>query len=107
MALLLIQPFIGLVHHRRYLSTKKAGAWTYLHVWYGRILILLGIINGGLGLQLADDSMSGMIAYGVVAGIVGVMYCVGMVVFELKRARQGKNTTSNVTPEDGSKPETA
>jgi hypothetical protein len=104
--LLLLQPFIGLIHHRRYLSTQKVGKWTYLHVWYGRILILLGMINGGLGLQLADNSMGGTIAYGVVAGTVGLSYCGGMVVVELKRWRPGKKMTSNVPLEEGRKPET-
>lgn len=105
--LLLLQPFIGLIHHRRYLSKQKAGKWTYLHVWYGRILILLGMINGGLGLQLADNSMGGTIAYGVVAGTVGLFYCGGMVVVELKRWRQGQKTTSNVPMKESNNPETA
>jgi hypothetical protein len=42
-----------------------------------------GIVNGGLGLQLAGNSKGGMIGYGVVAGIVGVLYLV-LVVFKRK-----------------------
>lgn len=34
--------------------------------------MLLGIINGGLGLQLASNTTGGEIAYGVVGGISGV-----------------------------------
>lgn len=33
--------------------------------------MLLGIVNGGLGLQLAANSRGGEIAYGVVGGILG------------------------------------
>ena len=50
-AALLLQPFLGYIHHRRYQSISNRTAWTYIHVWYGRMLIILGIINGGLGLH--------------------------------------------------------
>lgn len=46
-------------------------------MYYGRVLLILGIINGGLGLQLASDSpaysRAGEIAYSVVAGVAGLM----------------------------------
>ncbi|KAK1772790.1 hypothetical protein QBC33DRAFT_522492 [Phialemonium atrogriseum] len=74
-AALLLQPFLGYMHHRRYLSTQKRTAWTHVHIWYGRLLILLGIDNGGLGLHLASDtpahSRAGTVVYSVLAGIVG------------------------------------
>jgi hypothetical protein len=38
--------------------------------------MLCGIINGGLGLQLAANTKKGKIAYGVVAGVVAVVYMV-------------------------------
>lgn len=72
------------MHHRKYLATQQRTAWAVLHVWYGRILIFLGIINGGLGLKLAANSTSGNIAYGVLAGFIGVAYLSAMVIFELK-----------------------
>jgi hypothetical protein len=37
-------------------------------------LIICGIVNGGLGLQLAGNSKGGMVGYSVVAGVVGVLY---------------------------------
>jgi hypothetical protein len=36
--------------------------------------MLCGIINGGLGLQLAANTKKGEIAYGVVAGVMAVGY---------------------------------
>ena len=36
--------------------------------------MLLGVINGGLGLMLAKNSTKGKIAWGVVAGVVGLVY---------------------------------
>jgi len=75
--LLLFQPFLGYIHHRRYLSTQRPTVWTHVHVWFGRVLILVGIINGGLGLKLASDtpaySRAGTIAYSVLAGVMGTL----------------------------------
>lgn len=34
----------------------------------------MGIINGGLGLQLAANSTKGEMAYGIVAGIIGLVW---------------------------------
>lgn len=68
---------------------QKRGLVSYGHIWYGRILIVLGIINGGLGLQLAGAGRSLVIAYSVVAAVVFVAYVVGAVYGETKRKRNG------------------
>ena len=73
---LLLQPFLGFINHWNFRKTQGPTAWTHIHVWYGRILVLLGMINGGLGLKLAANSTGGMIAYGVIAGVIGVTYLV-------------------------------
>ncbi|PLB50662.1 hypothetical protein P170DRAFT_445933 [Aspergillus steynii IBT 23096] len=83
--LLLFQPFIGLIHHFRFRKTQKPGKWTRLHVWYGRVLILLGIINGGLGLELAANTTGGEIAYGVVGGIFGAGLLLVAILVETKK----------------------
>ena len=54
--------------------------------------MLLAIINGGLGLQLANNSRNGKIAYAVVAAVVGVVY-IAMCVFK----RKGSGSASVVT----------
>ncbi len=38
------------------------------------MLIVLAVINGGLGLQLSDNTIKGEIAYGVVAGVMFLLY---------------------------------
>ena len=48
--------------------------------------MVCGIVNGGLGLQLAKNSKGGMIGYGVVAGVMGVLYLLLVVV-----KRKGKS----------------
>jgi len=55
--LLLVQPIFGMAHHRQWISDKTHGFVLRfgIHKWLGRILILLGIINGGLGIRLAAN----------------------------------------------------
>jgi hypothetical protein len=78
LALFLIQPFIGLFHHMQFKKTGGRTPVSHAHIWYGRIIMLLAVINGGLGLQLANNTRNGEIAYGVVAGVVAVVYAVAV-----------------------------
>ncbi|KAL8921979.1 MAG: hypothetical protein Q9208_005433 [Pyrenodesmia sp. 3 TL-2023] len=91
-ALLLLQPVLGYVHHRIYVRRKEKTVWGVAHVWYGRVLILLAVINGGLGLQLSDNTVKGEIAYGVVAGVMFLLYLavLGVAYFRKRRSREGE-----------------
>lgn len=89
---LLVQPVLGLIHHFQY---KKYGARTlcsYGHLWLGRLLITLGIINGGLGLLLATQTGYGrpttgqVVAYSVVAGVMWLVWIISSIVGEKRRA---------------------
>ena len=75
-ACFLIQPVIGTVHHLNYKKTQSRNAVSHAHIWFGRIIMLLAVINGGLGLKLAANTTGGKIAYGVIAGVVGVAYII-------------------------------
>ena len=70
MSLLIFQPLIGLLHHRAYGTSGTPTSWSIVHVWLGRVIVTLGIINGGLGLRLSADTTNGEIIYGVLAGLV-------------------------------------
>ena len=50
--LILIQPALGILQHLYYKKTQKKSVFAYVHRWSGRVLILLGWINSGLGFQL-------------------------------------------------------
>lgn len=52
-------------------------------------MIILAIVNGGLGLSLAANTHGGEIAYGVVAGVIGVVY-IAAVVIVAGRAQRDK-----------------
>lgn len=41
-ALFIIQPFLGVLHHYKYMATGGRTAVSHLHIWYGRIIMALG-----------------------------------------------------------------
>lgn len=82
-ALFLIQPVFGILHHNNYLKHQSRTAVSYAHIWYGRLIMVLAVINGGLGLRLAANSKNGKIAYEVVAGVMGLAY-ISATVFKRK-----------------------
>lgn len=70
----ILQPVTGLAHHLLYKSVGRPNKATYPHVWWGRAIITIGAINGGIGLQLARCTRETGIGYGVGAGIVWVLW---------------------------------
>ncbi|KAK2610787.1 hypothetical protein N8I77_004188 [Diaporthe amygdali] len=73
---LAIQPALGFIHHQQFMKTGSRGIFSYAHIWWGRLWLVLGVINGGLGLQLTDASNSLIIAYSVIAVIMYLVYAV-------------------------------
>jgi len=78
--LMLTMPVLGVLHRANYINTKTSYKWAWIHVYLGRVLILAGIINGGLGLQLSYSKVgyasirSGQIGYGVGAGVIALFW---------------------------------
>ncbi|PYI00207.1 CBD9-like protein, partial [Aspergillus sclerotiicarbonarius CBS 121057] len=65
--LVLIQPLLGILQHRAY--QKQGGKFGVAHRWIGRGVIVLGMVNGGLGFRLAG--VGGLFApTGAVVGYV-------------------------------------
>jgi hypothetical protein len=83
--LIFFQPILGFMHHTLFKKYSRRTMWSYAHIWLGRVAVTLGIINGGLGLKLADNSSSGKIAYGVVAGVMWLAWVAASVVGERRR----------------------
>lgn len=69
-----VQPVLGMLHHRHYVKTQARGIISYVHIWMGRVLMVLGVLNGGFGLQLASESQGYIIAYAVVSVVVFLTY---------------------------------
>ena len=90
-ALLGLQPVFGWLHHRHFTKHQGRGIISHIHIWYGRALILLGVINGGLGLQLAGDTSGAwVIAYSVVAGIMFITYVLSVFIGSRRKRRMSE-----------------
>lgn len=102
--LLLVQPFLGFIHHFAFKKYSRRVFWSYAHLWIGRIVITLGIINGGLGLQLSQKinfnppKQSYIIAYAVVAGVMWLLYVASAIYGESKRRRSQYAAVSQGPP---------
>ncbi|KAI0004675.1 putative iron reductase domain protein [Xylariaceae sp. FL0662B] len=72
--LMAVQPALGYVHHRHFVKHQARGIVSHGHIWYGRALMIMGIVNGGLGLALTGASQAFVIVYSVVAGVAFVVY---------------------------------
>ncbi|KAI5778918.1 hypothetical protein EDC01DRAFT_324743 [Geopyxis carbonaria] len=68
-ALIPVQAALGQMHHMEFQKTGKRSPYSYAHIWFGRTVILFGIINGGIGLGpgLADASGGQIAAYAIIA----------------------------------------
>ncbi|OAL36545.1 hypothetical protein AYO20_04161 [Fonsecaea nubica] len=124
LALAFFQPIFGSLHHSIYKRraqnvqagkpTKPPGRTTpgRVHLWLGRLLIVLGMINGGLGIRLAsfspfqtDATSKAKIAYGVIAATMFLLYLVFVVTFEIRKSRASteevRSSQQVVTNKDG------
>ncbi|KAH7082403.1 hypothetical protein FB567DRAFT_105717 [Paraphoma chrysanthemicola] len=97
LVIVFFQPILGFLHHLLFKKYSHRTMWSYAHIWVGRIAIALGIVNGGLGLKLAGSSQGSKIAYGVCAGLVGLVWIASMVLGERKRSKALKNAPPKYT----------
>jgi hypothetical protein len=97
--LLFFQPLLGFIHHVQFKKHARRTFWSHAHVWLGRVIVTLGIINGGLGLLLASDAPAftgfrpdqrQIAAYAVVAGFMWLLWVVAAVVGERRRGREAR-----------------
>ncbi|KAK3694700.1 hypothetical protein B0T22DRAFT_79219 [Podospora appendiculata] len=95
--LLLIQPVLGYLHHRHFVAHQRRGAVSYVHIWYGRVLMVMGVVAGGLGIELSGGKTPIIVAYSVVSAVVFVAYFIGKLWKTLSR----KNRHSISSDKDG------
>ena len=70
-----LQVVAGIVQHMMFNAGQQTKPLGVIHVRVGRILITLGIINGGSGLLLNGEATRAQtISYGVVAALIWVVY---------------------------------
>jgi hypothetical protein len=57
LTIIVFQPAAGYLQHQYFKRTGGKSKYAYIHRWIGRGAIILGIINNGLGLQLAQEDI--------------------------------------------------
>lgn len=50
--IIVVQPAMGILQHLHFRKTGRKSTFAYVHRWTGRVAIILGMINQGLGFQL-------------------------------------------------------
>ncbi|KAH0424745.1 integral membrane protein [Colletotrichum camelliae] len=88
LAIFFFQPIFGYIHHVQFKKYGRRQFWSYLHLIIGRLLIPLGIINGGLGLYISNSPREFKIAYAVLAAVLGVAWILVAAISEFRRSRQ-------------------
>lgn len=95
------QPFLGVLHHRHFVRNEGRGLVSHFHIWWGRLLMVMGIINGGLGLQLALAPRSVIIGYSVASAVLFLAYVAAKVIGSCflgpKRAQKNPNSDMSVS----------
>ncbi|KAF3394136.1 hypothetical protein F1880_004660 [Penicillium rolfsii] len=98
--LILFQPGMGLLQHRHFRKTGGKGPFAYVHRWLGRMMIILGVVNVGLGFELtgigsSDVPQGAVIAYATVAGVIAIVYA-----YRHRKARHN-HPTVHLTYDEG------
>ncbi|EXJ57491.1 hypothetical protein A1O7_07839 [Cladophialophora yegresii CBS 114405] len=105
LAMLVVQPLLKL--HWFHASIPRVAAFMPLHVWLGRISLMLGIVDGGLGFRLSSTlggphwNEGWKIAYGIVGGVVWCVYAAVCIVWvELKKVPRAAPPSPGAPPEE-------
>ncbi|KAI9786139.1 MAG: hypothetical protein M1839_007549 [Geoglossum umbratile] len=89
--MLLLQPFFGFAHHAMFRQYGRKTFMTHIHVWWGRLILLLAVANGALGLKLGKSIRGGMeaatITYSVIAAVIGTLYISVLLFFAWRKSR--------------------
>ncbi|EHK16981.1 uncharacterized protein TRIVIDRAFT_161834 [Trichoderma virens Gv29-8] len=75
---LIIQLGMGSWHHWVFKRTNSPTIFGRIHRYFGHIVILLGIINGGIGLTWSYASRSVVIGYSIAVLIICLVYLVAL-----------------------------
>jgi hypothetical protein len=85
------QPVFGFVHHKMFKKYGTRTFWSHAHLWLGRLVIPVGMVNGYLGIDLAGDASTGeRVAYVAVAAVMLTIYVVAIIYGEFTRWQKSK-----------------
>jgi len=94
--IIVFQPIMGILQHRYFKKTGGKSIFAYVHRWIGRGAIILGMINNGLGFQLAENDIevptSSYIRNFVLLGVLLFIW-LGLIVYDMFRSHQPRAIT--------------
>lgn len=105
--MLLPQPVVGWLHHAKFMRVRRRQVWSYIHLFNGRVGITMGIINGGLGLNLAAAASSRKRTYIIVAAVMWTLWMLVALWAEVRKVRANRKIKDGVVAPpmvDGGKP---
>jgi hypothetical protein len=100
------QPALGLGQHLYFRKNGARSPMGHVHRWVGRAIILLGVVNGGLGLKQAGAVGStntptySVVIYSIVAVVIFIVYLLVVLVLPAMGARRnGSNSNGSLVGE--------
>ncbi|GAD98405.1 conserved hypothetical protein [Paecilomyces variotii No. 5] len=69
----LLQWFVGFWHHRLYKKLQHPTHYGVVHRHFGRGVIILAIVNGGIGLTWSSATTKMVLAYAIIVAVLGVL----------------------------------
>lgn len=97
-SLVLFQPAMGIYQHLYYHKTGGRSMFGVAHRWLGRSMIILGIVNGGLGWHMSGTA-SAYVPYAVVAVIVFLIY-ISVLIFAWYKSGKPRDAENEKTRSD-------
>jgi len=83
-----LQGPLGYIHHVAYKKYQRRTFTSHLHLWIGRLVIPLGMVNCALGLKFSSQSALKIIVYCIIAAIIFVVYIGVVFMGERRRTRR-------------------
>ncbi|KIX03680.1 uncharacterized protein Z518_07233 [Rhinocladiella mackenziei CBS 650.93] len=104
--LIVLQPALGIVQHLYFRKHGRRGLFGWTHILLGRILLILGLVNGARGFKLARDNKDA--PYYAILGVICLVY-VGVLLWDWfgpkylrdKQQRHGTSGRNNSNSANG------
>ncbi|KAL7623436.1 hypothetical protein AAE478_007118 [Parahypoxylon ruwenzoriense] len=88
---------LGFLHHRTFKKTQQTTKMAPIHVWLGRVIVVMGIVNGFLGFPLAQASQYNYVLAGLILFLFPAMILI-LVTKKFIQKRWNKNKEASSEP---------
>ncbi|KAI9823260.1 MAG: hypothetical protein M1826_000203 [Phylliscum demangeonii] len=102
LCVIISQAALGLIHHRLYLKNhdQRKSPIRWAHRIIGPLVILLGIVNGGIGFDFANSSRSRIVIYVIIVVLLNLVFAAMIFV----RVRWNRRKSAQRNPHHGGLP---